>query len=235
MNRFVLGDPHGGYRALIQVLKKSGFNYKKDLLICLGDVADGWSEVPECFDELLKIKNLIYIMGNHCYWLFQYLRCGATPHIWTSQGGKATLDAYIRCLDAGDTLVLKRHESFLQCSKMYHLTEDNKLFVHGGLDWHVPIKDNYNNTLMWDRKAYETALMWERQDSGYIFKDYDEIYVGHTDTSHTSIIPVHAANLWNMDQGAGWKGRLSLQNIDTKEFWQSDDVYTLYPKDKGRY
>ena len=63
--RFVVGDIHGAHKALVQCLKRSNFNYEEDELICLGDVADGWTEVPELFDELLKIKKLIYIMGNH--------------------------------------------------------------------------------------------------------------------------------------------------------------------------
>ena len=58
--RFVIGDIHGGYKALLQCLDRSGFNEKEDLLICLGDVTDGWSETPECVDKLLSITNLIY-------------------------------------------------------------------------------------------------------------------------------------------------------------------------------
>ena len=55
MRTLVCGDIHGAHRALLQCFEKSSFDYEKDKLICLGDVADGWSEVPECFDELLKV------------------------------------------------------------------------------------------------------------------------------------------------------------------------------------
>jgi serine/threonine protein phosphatase 1 len=43
MKTFVIGDIHGGYRALIQVLDRAGFDYDNDTLISLGDVADWWS------------------------------------------------------------------------------------------------------------------------------------------------------------------------------------------------
>ena len=46
---FVVGDIHGGYKSLMQVLGRAKFDYEKDTLICLGDVADGWPEVDECF------------------------------------------------------------------------------------------------------------------------------------------------------------------------------------------
>lgn len=70
---FAVGDIHGGYKALKQVIERSGINKETDTLICLGDVADGWSEVPECFEELLTFQNLIYIIGNHDAWMLQYL------------------------------------------------------------------------------------------------------------------------------------------------------------------
>ena len=41
MRTFVMGDIHGAYNALLQCLKRSGFDYENDQLIQLGDVADG--------------------------------------------------------------------------------------------------------------------------------------------------------------------------------------------------
>ncbi len=64
MKTFVLGDPHGALKAIKQVLKKSKFDYEEDKLICLGDIADGFSETPEALEELLKIKNLIFFNGG---------------------------------------------------------------------------------------------------------------------------------------------------------------------------
>ena len=66
-----IGDIHGGYRAMMQCFERAEFDYKKDRLICLGDVADGWSEVVGCIEELHKIKNLVYIIGNHDLWLMR--------------------------------------------------------------------------------------------------------------------------------------------------------------------
>jgi serine/threonine protein phosphatase 1 len=43
-----------------------------------------------------------------------------------------------------------------------------------------------------------------------------------------------AANVWNVDTGAAFTGRLSALNIDTKKYFQSDVVRTLYPQEKGR-
>jgi serine/threonine protein phosphatase 1 len=41
-------------------------------------------------------------------------------------------------------------------------------------------------------------------------------------------------NVWNMDTGAAFTGRLSVMDVDTKEFFQSDVVQGLYPGETGR-
>ena len=66
MRTLVLGDIHGGFLALKQVLRRAKFDYKHDTLICLGDVADGWEETAEALDFLIeKVQKLIFIRGNH--------------------------------------------------------------------------------------------------------------------------------------------------------------------------
>ena len=94
MKTFVLGDVHGCYKALLQVFERSKFDYNDDRLVCLGDVVDGWPEVYECVEELLKVKNLVYILGNHDVWSLDWALRGAKPEVWTTQGGDSTLESY---------------------------------------------------------------------------------------------------------------------------------------------
>jgi serine/threonine protein phosphatase 1 len=231
--RFVIGDIHGAHKALIQCLNKSGLNKDEDLLICLGDVADGWPEVPDCFDELLKIKNLVYIMGNHDNWLLEYFKFGVTPRIWTSQGGDATLDAYSRYIDT------TAHQQLLERA-LYYYVIDNKLFVHGGYDWNDDIENTSRRDMMWDRDLIQAAVYWNKQapKTGVMnrVKDYDEVFIGHTTTSRfdPELKPLHVSNVWDLDQGAGWEGKLTIMDIDSKKYWQSDIVKELYPWVQGR-
>jgi len=240
MKRYVIGDIHGAYKALVQCLERSNFNYEEDELICLGDVADGWTEVPESFDELLKVNKLVYVIGNHDLWLREWFKFAATPHIWLSQGGQNTLDAYIRLLEGGDTKRQVSHENLLEKAVDYHVTDDNKLFVHGGFNWHHPIEQTLPYTMVWDRNMWQAAAYWQLQHNRGMKMDkvpnYDEVFIGHTTTSRfdPELKPVHLSNVWNVDQGAGWEGKLTIMDIDTKEYWQSDIVSKLYPDIKGR-
>ena len=64
---------------------------------------------------------------------------------------------------------------------------------------------------------------------------HKEIYIGHTPVTRINRdIPTQMANVWNVDTGAAFHGKLSLIDVDTKEFWQSDPVYKLYPEEDGR-
>jgi len=64
---------------------------------------------------------------------------------------------------------------------------------------------------------------------------FNEIYIGHTPTLNYNVyIPMNACNVWNMDTGAAYNGKLSALDIDTKLVWQSETVQLLYPNEKGR-
>ena len=242
--RFCVGDIHGAYKALVQVLAMAGFDYDNDELISLGDVADSWPHVPEVFDELLKIKNLVYVIGNHDVWLLEWFisKYSYAPDIWTQQGGHASIKAYQSLLMNSEFERIESHMDLLQNKAVYyHIDTDNNLFVHGGFNWKEPIAVQYKPDLTWDRRLAQTAYMWQKQhDRGAKLesvKDYNEVFIGHTTTSRTQpdLKPVHASNVWNLDQGAGYEGKLTLMNIDTKEYFQSDNVNELYPGVRGRY
>ena len=56
MRTLVIGDIHGGYKALLQVLDRAKVT-KDDTLIFLGDYVDGWSESAETIHKLIELSN----------------------------------------------------------------------------------------------------------------------------------------------------------------------------------
>ena len=66
-------------------------------------------------------------------------------------------------------------------------------------------------------------------------KLFTEIFIGHTPTTRINkTTPVNKANVWNLDTGAAFKGPLTVMDVHTKEYWQSDPLPTLYPNENGR-
>lgn len=45
---------------------------------------------------------------------------------------------------------------------------------------------------------------------------------------YNTLQPIHVCNVWNLDTGAGWSGKLTIMNVTTKEYWQSDLTPDLY-------
>lgn len=225
MRHLVVGDIHGGYKALLQVLERAEFSPDDDVLIGIGDYCDGWGESFAVIEFLRNLPNFIGIRGNHDEWLLDWLVLFNAPTIWTSQGGQATLNSY-----QGKIGSFKDHSDFLSSLPLY-LSVDNKLFVHGGF-FH-PIEDNSDFTLMWDREMFSWVFMGNRP---WNIGDYEEVYIGHTTTSRidSSLKPLYKHNVWAIDQGAGYEGKLTLMDIHTHDYWQSDPVGTLYPGETGR-
>lgn len=81
-----------------------------------------------------------------------------------------------------------------------------------------------------DKRLRPESLFYPKR-----FTLFDEIFIGHTPVTRVgSDIPMKALNVWNVDTGAAFKGKLSMMDIDTKTFFQSDPIYKLYPNEKGR-
>jgi len=252
---YVMGDVHGAYRALVQVLERSNFNKEEDTLIFLGDVCDGWNEVYECVEELLTIKNLISILGNHDKVFLDWINSATHGWGWL-QGAKATADSYIRYAErecviyAGKGGYLTnltmldmplKHIQFYQNMLFKYTDHRNRCFVHGGFNRHYLIDDQTIDVLCWDRDLWMAALSAKSANKGSIvnnFKikdNFKEIFIGHTPTiMWDTTDPMQAMNIHNLDTGAGYKGKLTIMDVDTKEYFQSDQVDLLYPEQKGR-
>lgn len=243
MRTLVIGDIHGGLLALEQVIEKAQLN-PTDTLIFLGDYVDGWSQSPQVIDFLLDLKqkqNCIFIKGNHDELLLDYfINQGKNidKKMWFMHGGEATLKAYQDYNQAR----LEKHIDFLKNLLDYYIDVKNRLFIHAGFTNAKGVQYEYFSKMFyWDRTLWETALSLDMRidRSHYLypkrFLNYTEIFIGHTPvTQINETNPVNRANIWNIDTGAAFKGPLTIMDIDTKEFWQSDPNQKLYPLESGR-
>lgn len=236
----VIGDIHGADRALQQVLEQVGPT-ENDTLIFLGDYVDGWSQSKQVIDRLISLDekyNCIFIRGNHDTWCEAWLESGSLLDKWLFHGGALTVQSYAGITEAEKT----KHLEFFQRMRNFHVDADNNLFIHAGFSsMHGPEQEVYSSNYSWDRTLWEMALTMDKRikkDSKLYpkrLKLFREIFIGHTPTINYDIEePINAVNVWNVDTGAAFYGKLTVLDIATKEFWQSDVVQTLYPDEKGR-
>lgn len=237
---FAIGDIHGGLKALEQLLERIEIK-KEDRFIFLGDYVDGWSESAQVIQFLIafaKEYECVFIKGNHDVWCEQWLETGTIDETWFIHGGKETIASY-KGFSKEDK---KTHLQFFKDMRLYLVDDAKRLFLHAGFtsmhgverEWDTV--NFYSDRTLWemvivmDKKITKNSILYPNR-----LKHYNEIYIGHTPTTNFNLdTPTNAVNVWNVDTGVAFKGKLSAINIDTKTFFQSEEVHTLYPNEKGR-
>ncbi|MEM9647410.1 MAG: metallophosphoesterase [Bacteroidota bacterium] len=240
MRSLVIGDVHSGLRALEQLLERAKVS-TTDHLIFLGDYVDAWSTAVETIDflmELQKSHNCTFIRGNHDELCREWLLTKKENPQWLAHGGAATRDSYLTAHREN----WNTHLEFYAGLQNYYLDNDNRLYLHAGYTNLKGVEYEYFDQLFyWDRTLWELARALDpkltQADSTYPKRltHYREVFIGHTPLSKTGLVePQRGANVWNVDTGAAFKGPLTMMDVETKEFWQSDPVHTFYPGEPGR-
>lgn len=240
MRTLVIGDIHGGLRALHQIFERAQIT-TQDHLIFLGDYVDGWSESPAVLDFLIQLQTThvcVFMRGNHDELLCEWLHNSKDNLMWYRHGGESTVNAYAKV----DALTKKKHVAFLQSLENYYLDDKNRLFVHAGFtNMNGVAFEHFPKLFYWERTLWEMALALDKNlkpDSPLYprrLRLYREIYIGHTPVTQIGEnTPIQMASVWNVDTGAAFKGPLTVMDVETKTYWQSDLLPDLYPYEIGR-
>ena len=236
----VIGDIHSGLKALEELLKNAEVA-PTDTLIFLGDYIDGWSQAVETVDFLMELNQThkcIFLRGNHDALCYEWLVGAADNPMWFKHGGEATVNSYKNL----NKVTEDKHIQFYRNLKNYYLDDANRLFLHAGFTNLKGVDYEFSEvTFYWDRTLWELVLSLnpslQKGDTHYPkrLSHYKEIYIGHTPVTRIGkTTPQNAANVWNIDTGAAFKGPLTMMDVDSKLYWQSTPVHTFYPKEQGR-
>lgn len=238
----VMGDIHGSFRGMVDVLNKCNYT-ALDTLIILGDLVDGYPDAATIIEHIIQMytnNNAIILKGNHDKWLENYLTTGIADKLWLEQGGEITkksVDAHLRANPSRWEVFVQ----FLRSMHLYYVDDQNRLFVHAGINPNLSLEQNKRihgeDIFLWDRKLVQSAqFMQNSPESKVTFiptqEMFTEIFVGHTSTEiFNSTKPMNFCNVWDLDTGAGYKGKLTIMDVNTKEYWQSDFSNKYYKHD----
>ena len=240
MRTLVVGDIHGGLRGLTQVLERVQ-TLKSDQFIFLGDYVDGWSENAETISFLMSFAEkhkCVFLRGNRDELLYNYLKGKETAPVWLNHGGVSSIKSYAKLSETE----IEQHIAFFEGLENFYIDNKNRCYVHAGYtNQKGPRYEYFPNVVYWDRTLWEMVcgldenLSKDADTYPQRLKLFSEIYIGHTPVFRIGKdVPTNFANVWNVDTGAAFKGRLSIIDADTKQVWQSDPVWELYPDENGR-
>jgi serine/threonine protein phosphatase 1 len=160
---FAIGDIHGCFDSLEELVENVIQLKKSDKLILLGDYIDRGKKSKEVIDYIIELQekefDIVPLMGNHEALLLNTFENEKNISKWIQNGGNETLKSFeIKSIKNIDLKYLK---FFKELKYYYSLNEF--LFVHAGFNDNIinPFTDFYS--MLWKcKKSYNNPLLTDK-------------------------------------------------------------------------
>jgi len=207
---FAIGDIHGCFNKLFNLMDKIDIDHEKDTLVFLGDYIDRGPDSFEVIEYLIGLKKnfrkIIFLKGNHEEMLENYLK-GPDKLTYLNNGGQNTLESYIKHnRHHGGSIIPLKHLDFFKSLLFYYQTE-KYIFVHAGLKKKVKLESQKSDDMLWIRK-------------GFINKNFDfgkRVVFGHTPFHEPFVDPYKIG----IDTGAVYGNKLTCLVLPEISFYSS--------------
>jgi serine/threonine protein phosphatase 1 len=204
---FAIGDIHGSFDQLQDLMQKIPIDFATDTLVFIGDYIDRGPGSVEVVDYLLdlqkQVPQTIFLKGNHEDMLEKYLD-GTDRFTYLLNGGQKTLDCYLSNTDRTDGYPIPTgHMEFFKSLRLYYETE-SYIFVHAGLRPKVPLASQEPEDLLWIRDKF----IYSRYYFG------KPVIFGHTPLEK----PLVERNKIGIDTGAVYGNALTCVQLPDKVF-----------------
>jgi serine/threonine protein phosphatase 1 len=153
---FAIGDIHGCFDSLRELIENKIAIRKSDRLVFLGDYIDRGNQSREVIDYIIELKNkdfdIVALIGNHESMLLDALDNDMFLPEWFQNGGYETMRSFgINSLKQLDQVYIE----FFKGLQFYY-SLDNFLFVHAGFNDRIsnPFDDKYH--MIWSRREKYT-------------------------------------------------------------------------------
>ncbi|WP_257349126.1 bis(5'-nucleosyl)-tetraphosphatase PrpE [Pseudalkalibacillus decolorationis] len=219
MNYDVIGDIHGCYDELINLINELGYSRDQNgilnhqdnrKLVFLGDLTDRGPEslkVVHFVYELLENEVALYTPGNHCDKLYRYF-CGRDVQI--RHGLETTVDEFKALSSNEQVTVASKFKKMVEEAALYLQLADNQLIIA-----HAGIREEFIGQR---HKAVRTFVLYgditgERHPNGMpVRRDWAKEYTGERTIiyGHTPVKePRKAGSTINIDTGCVFGGSLT--------------------------
>jgi serine/threonine protein phosphatase 1 len=154
---FAIGDIHGCFDKLRDLVEMIPIDWANDRLVFIGDYIDRGDNTIEVVDYLVDLQarkpDIVFLKGNHEDMLLSYL-AGQDRMTYLYNGGQHTLDSYLgRAGAPGKFPIPEHHLGFFKALRLYYQTEDY-IFVHAGLRAGIPLGQQNPQDLLWIREKF---------------------------------------------------------------------------------
>ena len=212
---FAIGDIHGCYEKLRQLMARLPYDPKCDTLVFLGDYIDRGARSRDVLTYLCELRhegcNVIMLIGNHEYLMLEYHRTGdpALLPFLRHLGMDATLDSYMvdNPQSLQEMLFLPEEHRQLLDSLLPYWETDHYIFVHAGLDPQLPLEQHNLSDLCETRSTF----LSDEHDYGKL------VIFGHTPFAMPFVTPTRIG----IDTGAVYGNLLTALELPAMVFYHS--------------
>lgn len=194
MRTYAVGDIHGCAELLLRALEwiSNDARDNKARVVFIGDYIDRGPCSREVLDILMKKRvsrkiEFICLMGNHEQLCIDAFNSERNMDDWLHSGGRETLQSFRGQIDQRYLDWMARLPLFFQ--------DDQRIFVHAGLEPGVPLERQTRESLLWIREPFFRT----RRSFGK-----------HVVHGHTPIGPQQLKRRTNIDAGAVFTGNLCV-------------------------
>ncbi|MTD30445.1 metallophosphoesterase [Planomicrobium sp. YIM 101495] len=240
----IIGDIHGCYDELIQLIEKLGYRadgtvYRHPEGRQLAFVGDATDRGPASLAVLRLLFNLqdagslFYSPGNHCSKLYRYLRGNG---VQLTHGLETTVNEFHQLSTEEQIAFRKRYKQFYESLPPYLELEPNLIVAHAGIKenmigmplsgkiWAFVLYGDTTGTFLPDGRPVRRD--WAASYSGSSF-----IVYGHTPTAE----PYIKNNTVNIDTGCVFGGKLSafrypektVVSVPSQQSYQPDRFHSF--------
>jgi serine/threonine protein phosphatase 1 len=230
VQRFAIGDIHGCYFTLRQLVEEKIKPSRDDEIYFLGDYIDRGPGSRLVIDYLIHLKregyNIYPLMGNHEDMLLKSFSDERYLQVWFNNGAEETLKSFevpeqVLFDYEALTFIPERYIHFIS-GLAYFFELDNFILVHAGLNFRNGMVFSDHESMLWSR---------DMQYVGSKIGDKTVIH-GHTPMPLVSIsntVRKTQEKLINLDAGCVYKdlpgyGNLVGMDIDSRELFVQENV-----------
>lgn len=130
---FVVGDIHGEISKLQSLINNIKLIDKNPQLIFIGDYINKGENSKEVLEYLIKIDKAIFLMGNHEYYLLEYINNGLYERELIKYSKETTFDDFSTDLKNLIDDVYLAYKSFFD-SLLYYYEIGEYFIAHAGID-----------------------------------------------------------------------------------------------------
>ena len=161
----VIGDVHGCFYTLFELVQQIRKKYPEAEIISLGDLVDRGNYSYEVVNYVIE-ENIRFVPGNHDYMFYHFFKYPSSifARSWILNGNEATLESY-----EGHEDEILEHIDFIAKSPLYLDLED-AFITHAGISKYYKnvLPENYKEDISSIKKVikrdflHDIGVLWTR-------------------------------------------------------------------------